>query len=131
MRLCLDKNDPTPKFQQLIEQIQRQIASGALRSGERLPSVRVLARELKMNPMTVSRSYQQLAEQGWLERVRGVGMKVSQQARPAEPHQRLQYVQAPLAHFIQVANQAGYSKSEAMALVMAHWESDIDDHALE
>ncbi|SIO20054.1 GntR family transcriptional regulator [Salinivibrio sp. ES.052] len=131
MRLSLDSKDATPKFQQLIEQIQRHIASGTLYPGARLPSVRQLARELGMNPMTVSRSYQQLAEEGWLERVRGIGMQVSATIRPAEPEQRLQYVEGALAHFVQATSEAGYSKSEAMALVMTYWEAYSDDQALE
>lgn len=131
MRLSLDSQDPTPKFQQLIDQIQRHIASGTLYPGARLPSVRQLAKTLAMNPMTVSRSYQQLADEGWLERLPGVGMQVSETMRPAEPEQRLHYVEGALAHFIQAASEAGYSKSETMALIMTHWERYSTDQALE
>lgn len=70
-----------PIYRQIAAQVRRFVAAGQLHVGERLPSVRVMAERHGINPMTVSRAYAQLAEEGLLERRRGAGMVVS--ARPS------------------------------------------------
>jgi GntR family transcriptional regulator len=66
----------TPIYRQLTDQIRRQCASGQLRPGDMLPSVRNLAGNLGVNPMTISRAYSLLEAEGLLVRRRGVGMQV-------------------------------------------------------
>lgn len=66
----------TPIYRQLTDQIRRQCASGQLRPGDMLPSVRNLAGSLGVNPMTISRAYSLLEAEGLLVRRRGVGMQV-------------------------------------------------------
>lgn len=61
-----------PIFRQLIEQVKRFVASGQLATGDRLPSVRQLARTLSVNPMTVSKAYSHLEMDGVVERRPGV-----------------------------------------------------------
>ncbi len=67
----------TPIYRQLTNQIRRQCASGQLRPGDMLPSVRNLAGSLGVNPMTISRAYSLLEAEGLLVRQRGVGMQVA------------------------------------------------------
>ena len=71
-----------PLHQQLVDQIEDRVASGVLQAGEKLPSVREIARTLVINPMTVSKAYKQLAAAGVLERRRGARMVVSRQNVP-------------------------------------------------
>ncbi len=66
-----------PIYRQLVEQIRRQCASGQLHPGDLLPSVRELAGNLSVNPMTISRAYSALETEGVLLRRRGVGMEVA------------------------------------------------------
>lgn len=110
---------PTPIYRQIVEQVQRLVASGQLSTGAELPSVRALALLHAINPMTVSKAYSLLEAQGLLERRRGVGMVVAGQgeggavsAAQADPISLLLPV---LAHAAQVVRQLGIEDASALA----------------
>ena len=65
-----------PIYRQLVEQIRARAAGGRLAAGEFLPSVRQVAVQLQINPMTVSKAYSLLEQEGVVEFVRGQGMRV-------------------------------------------------------
>ncbi|TWI67543.1 GntR family transcriptional regulator [Pseudoduganella lurida] len=67
----------TPIYRQLVEQVKRLAAAGVLAPGDGLPSVRDVAQELAVNPMTVSKAYGLLEMDGVLTRLRGQGMQVA------------------------------------------------------
>lgn len=66
-----------PIYRQLMDQVRAQIGAGRLAEGEMLPSVRQIAEDLEINPMTVSKAYSLLERDGVLERIRGQGMRVA------------------------------------------------------
>ena len=76
MSFDINPSDAVPIYRQIVEQVRRQVASGQLRTSDELPSVRTLALEHAINPMTVSKAYSQLEAEGLLERRRGLGMVV-------------------------------------------------------
>ncbi len=57
MNFSIAPSDPTPIYRQIVEQVRRQMAGGQLRPGTELPSVRALAQQHAINPMTVSKAY--------------------------------------------------------------------------
>jgi len=73
-------NDTTPIYVQLRERVVAQILAGDIRPGEALPSVRQVAAELAINPITVSKAYQTLSDDGLVEKRRGLGLYVSEGA---------------------------------------------------
>jgi len=73
-------NSGVPIYRQLIDQVRAQVAGGRLAAGEFLPSVRQVAEELQVNPMTVSKAYSLLERDGVVELVRGQGMRVRETA---------------------------------------------------
>jgi len=77
MNFSIAPSDPTPIYRQIVEQVRRQMAGGQLRPGMELPSVRALAQQHVINPMTVSKAYSLLEAEGLLERRRGMGMVVA------------------------------------------------------
>ena len=77
MLLSLDFSGELPIYQQLRNQIVLAIASGALRPGERLPTIRALALELGINMMTVSKAYQILKQEGYIASDRRSGAWVA------------------------------------------------------
>ena len=79
----LNPASATPLYRQLVEQTSQLIACGRLKAGEFLPSVRQVAADLGVNPMTVSKAYSLLERQGVVERRRGMGMVVSASATDA------------------------------------------------
>lgn len=66
-----------PIYRQLVGQVERLVAGGQLAAGDELPSVREVAEQLAVNPMTVSKAYSLLEMAGLLERRRGIGMVVA------------------------------------------------------
>ena len=69
-----------PIYRQLMDQLRAQVAGGRIAAGEFLPSVRQVAEELQVNPMTVSKAYSLLERDGVVENVRGQGMRVKEAA---------------------------------------------------
>ncbi len=73
----LDPHSSVPIYQQLIDQVRRLVASGLLGPGTELPSVREMAQEHTVHPMTISKAYSLLEAEGTLERRRGKPMTVA------------------------------------------------------
>ena len=74
-------NDNTPIYRQLRERVIAMILDGALKEGDALPSVRQVAADFQLNPITVSRAYQELADEDLVEKRRGLGMYMTDGAR--------------------------------------------------
>ena len=70
-------SDGAPIYRQLKDRVIAMMLDGLLKPGEALPSVRQVAAEYQLNPITVSRAYQELADEGLVEKRRGLGMFVT------------------------------------------------------
>ena len=79
-------NDSTPIYRQLRDRVVAMILDGVLKPGEALPSVRQVAADFQINPITVSKSYQELVDENLVEKRRGLGMFVTEGAREALLH---------------------------------------------
>src|SRR5436190_16932946 len=73
-------NDNTPIYRQLRERVVAMILDGALKEGDALPSVRQVAADFQLNPITVSKAYQELVDENLVEKRRGIGMYVTEGA---------------------------------------------------
>ena len=73
-------SDGAPIYRQLKDRVIAMMLDGLLKPGEALPSVRQVAAEYQLNPITVSRAYQELADEGLVEKRRGLGMFVTEEA---------------------------------------------------
>ena len=76
LEFAVQPTSGVPIYRQLMDQVRSLVASGRLKPGDRLPSVRQMAAELQVNMMTVSKAYARLEADGVLERERGLGMRV-------------------------------------------------------
>lgn len=117
MFLHVDPADAVPIYDQVVRQIKFTVAQGAIKPGNRVPSVRELARELAINPNTVARAYQQLQADGVLETVRGLGMEVSAGAVEPCRKERRQLVRARLRQTLAEARRSGLKDSELRELI--------------
>lgn len=70
-------DESQPIYRQLRDRVVAMVLEGALKEGEALPSVRQVATEYRLNPLTVLKAYQQLADEGLVEKRRGLGMFVA------------------------------------------------------
>ncbi|WP_426103567.1 GntR family transcriptional regulator [Massilia sp. TSP1-1-2] len=109
-------NAPTPIYRQIVEQIRRRVASGQLKPGDALPSVRAVAQHYAINPMTVSKAYSLLEGEQLLVRLRGVGMAIAA-VTGVTPHQeKLAMLQPALDAAARTVRQLGLSNADAMSL---------------
>ena len=74
-------NDSQPIYRQLRDRVVAMILDGVLKEGDPLPSVRSVAAEYRLNPLTVLKAYQQLGDEGLVEARRGLGMFINHGAR--------------------------------------------------
>ena len=88
--LAVSASTGEPIYKQLMDQVRRMIASQQLAPGQAMPSVRQLALQLEVNPMTISKAYSFLEAEGLLVRQRGKGMFVAKETmNTVEPEDRL------------------------------------------
>jgi GntR family transcriptional regulator len=114
----LNPTSGTPIYRQLMEQIRRMVASGQLQPGAELPSVRELAVNHAVNPMTISKAYSLLETEGVLERQRGKAMMVAQQHRSKESKAaRLEHLQPVLEQVAMAARQLELTPDEVMKVL--------------
>jgi GntR family transcriptional regulator len=117
-------DEGTPLFAQIAERLAEEIADGGLAEGERVPSMNELAAFYRINPATAAKGLNLLADDGLLEKRRGIGMFVTAGARRRLLGQRRarfaeQYVQ-PL---VSEAARLGIGAAELIALVRDSWQA--------
>ena len=107
-----------PVYRQFLAQVQRFVSSGRLQAGDSLPSIREVAKALTVNPMTVSKAYSLLEASGYVERCKGVGMKVLEVA-DSSPEEHLR---TSLRELADKAKQLGLSMRDTRLLLKQNWE---------
>lgn len=121
--LRIEPADPRPIWRQIEEGVQHLVASGALAAGTAVPSVRDLARELQINPATVSKAYQRLTDAGILSVRRGDGTYVAD-APPALPREtRERKLRDGAVRYAGVAVTLGVSEEEAVESLRDAWRT--------
>lgn len=112
----LNPQTDIPIYRQLVEQIRRMVAGGQLRAGDELPSVRELALEHSVNPMTISKAYSQLELEGLLVRQRGKPMQIAEQKSVSNNEQeRLDFITPQMEQLILAARQLEISDRQLLA----------------
>jgi len=112
--ITVDDANPTPPYEQIRSQLANLIALGTLARGDRLPSVRQLAADLRLAPGTVARAYTELEVQGLIESKRGAGTRVIARVDAAP---QLREAQA----FVTAARDSGLDLDAALRAVRAAW----------
>jgi GntR family transcriptional regulator len=106
-----------PIYRQLAAQVRRCAASGQLKAGDELPSVRELAQSLAVNPMTVSKAFGLLEAEGLLTRRRGLAMVIAEQHRQAQPaSDRIDLLRPTLERAAEEVRQLQLRPAHALAL---------------
>ena len=115
----INTSNGVPVYEQVAMQIISAIASGGLSAGQMVPSVREMAKELAINPNTVSRAYRQLQDQTILETVRGSGIAVASGAKAKCKSARSQAVRQRISHVIIEARQSQLTDDEILKMIQA------------
>jgi GntR family transcriptional regulator len=119
--LRIEPADPRPIWRQIEEGVQHLIASGALVAGSSVPSVRDLARELRVNPATVSKAYQRLTDAGVLAVRRGEGTYVAESPPILTLNERRRKLRDGAVRYAGLAATLGASEEEAAETLTTAW----------
>jgi len=108
----LDPRSPTPLYEQIAARLRLAVASGELRPGETLPSVRQLAARLRVNPATVVQAYRDLEGEGFVEMKQGAGTFVREVADDRRSAERTKQAVRLVRQLLQEAGQLGVTTHE-------------------
>jgi len=113
----INPNSGVPIYRQIVDQVLAMSASGTLRPGDLLPSVRQVARDAAVNPMTVSKAYSRLEAEGIVRRVRGQGMELLPPASFGSLEERKEQFRAALAPALHRGHQLGLTREEMSEVI--------------
>lgn len=122
MNLIISNSSAVPLYEQIQNQIKSQILSGDLHSEELLPSIRSLAKELKVSIITTKRAYEELEKEGYITTVAGKGSYVSSQNTERLKEAALFEMESKLEEIILSAKKIGISENEFMEIIKSIYE---------
>jgi GntR family transcriptional regulator len=116
MNISIDLRSEIPIYLQVVEQVRQQIASGDLKPGDQLPTVRALASDLRINFNTVSRSYRLLDEAGIISTQQGRGTYILEMPPPETAERlRIESLDALSRNFLVQTKRLGFSLEQSIA----------------
>lgn len=115
--LILNPQSGIPIYRQIIDQVKRMVASGQLQPGSELPSVRELAVQHAVNPMTISKAYALLENEGLLIRQRGKPMQVAAVSIEDSQQQKEDLLTPAIDNLLLVAKQLDLDIDELLDLI--------------
>lgn len=116
--LRIDPRSSTPIYEQIELGIKELILKGALKAGEKLPSVREMSSMLTINPNTISKAYGELEREGIIETLRGKGTFITDNYKGKVDEKKMEYITSELKKLILEANYSGVNKEEFMTLTL-------------
>ena len=116
MKLIINNTSMVPIYEQIMEQIKAQIISGELKENDILPSVRTMAKELKISALTVKKAYDNLEAEGMTVTVHGKGTYVAASNIQLMEEERRKEVEADLEAAIQKGRRCGMKEEEIRSL---------------
>lgn len=127
MKLIISNVSGVPIYEQIKQQVKAAILSGELKEEEALPSLRTLAKDLKISVLTVTRAYTELEQEGFVKNVQGRGCFVLGSGSELMKEQLIRKVENSLTEAIKAAKLANLSNEELHHLLDILLEANADD----
>ncbi|MBR2769149.1 MAG: GntR family transcriptional regulator [Solobacterium sp.] len=124
MNLFLDNRSEDPIYAQICNQIRAQILRGALTPGTLLPSMRSLAKDLRISVITTKRAYEELEKEGYIHTVPGKGCFVAEIPTDLLKEENRRRIEHCMDEIIDVASNAGISREEINEMWNLMWEEN-------
>lgn len=118
------QNSEVPIYKQIAAQFRDDIMNGVIPEGEYLPSIRGLARDLKISVITTMKAYETLSEEGLISPVQGKGYIVNPQDREMVREQHLRLLEQHLQNAMESAKLAGVSREELIKMLTVLYDTD-------
>jgi GntR family transcriptional regulator len=106
-----------PIYRQIVDQVHAMLAGGQLREGDLLPSVRQVAQNAAVNPMTVSKAYSRLETEGVVRRARGLGMQVLAPPQNGSVDDRKEQFRVTIEPALHRARQLGLNSEQIREVI--------------
>ena len=118
------QNSDVPIYRQIASQFKDDIMNGRIAEGEYLPSIRGLAKDLKISVITTMKAYELLTEEGMISPVQGKGYIVNPQDREMVKEQQLRLLEQHLQNAMEAAKLAGISREELVKMLTVLYDTD-------
>ena len=125
MQIFIDNKSGAPIYDQIYTQLKNQIISGALKENEMLPSIRGLAKDLRISFVTTKRAYEELEKDGFLYTIPGKGCFVAQKNTELLREENLRKIEDHLDAVIQLAASCNLSNEQILDMVRFAMEERI------
>lgn len=119
MNIRISNADARPIYEQLRQQIRKAILSGELREGEALPSIRALAKDLRISVITTKRAYDELERDGYIHSVAGKGSYVAPLDSGIVREECLQRIESQMRDMLELAKTCGIATDELVEMLRA------------
>ena len=117
MKIMIQPQGTLAIYEQIVSQMKNEIVTGALVSGEALPSIRALAADLQVSVITTKRAYEELEKEGLIRSVAGKGFYVCESNKDYLKEKQMMMIEERLSELIEVAKGAGLSQKEFLEMV--------------
>ena len=125
MDIIIRNTGEEPIYGQIVRQVKEQILRGELKEGDALPSMRLLAKDLRISVITTKRAYEELERDGFLTTVPGKGCFVAPQDRELLREEALRRVEEQLSRAVDAARAGGVGREEVEELLDLLWGDEI------
>ena len=122
LHIVISNQSGKPIYEQIAEQIKALIISGELQEGDALPSMRLLAKELRISVITTKRAYEELEREGFLTSITGKGSFVVGKNTEFLKEEQLRKVEGHLQEAVKAAQLCGMEKQELLDTLNLLWE---------
>lgn len=126
MNIQINNSSDDPIYLQIKNQIKAQIISGDLKVGEQLPSIRFLAKELRVSMLTAKRAFDELELDGFINSVQGKGNFVAAQNRELIREEYLKRIESKLQEVVELSEIAGVSNDELVQMLRSYVEGKYE-----
>jgi len=117
MKIIISNSDPTPIYEQIVKQVQKQIIAGKLSPGAALPSIRKLAVDLQISVITTKRAYDELERDGFINTVGGKGSFVADQSQELLTEKKMREVEKILSQAVKEARSLGIPLNDMQVML--------------
>lgn len=127
MQIIISNSSDTPIYQQIVDNIKEAILNGDLIGGEALPSIRTLAKDLKISNITTKRAYEELEKDGFIEAIATKGYFVKNKSEDFKKEEILKKVETSLNETIKIASTYGITKEEVLNMLNILYEEENNE----
>ena len=124
MNIIISNSSNVPSYEQVKEQIKNKIVSNELKAGEVLPSIRNLAKDLRISVITTKSAYEELEKEGYVETIPGKGTYVANKNTELIKEEQLQKIEGLIDTAVSIAKISGISKEDIKEMLDILYEEE-------